>query len=94
MEQAVEDGVAEGGIADDVMPVIEGKLAGDEGGLTAVAVLKDLEQISAFGLAERSQPEVVDGKQLSALESVEEPGVGAPSARARAMSPSRRERRK
>ena len=31
MNESVEDGVAEGGIADDVMPVFDGELARDEG---------------------------------------------------------------
>ena len=41
VEEAVEDGVAEGGIADDVVPVLDGDLAGEpefveqvEGGLS------------------------------------------------------------
>ncbi len=39
VEQAVEDGVAEGGIAYDLMPVVDGDLAVDEGGLSSVSVV-------------------------------------------------------
>ncbi len=31
VEEPVEDGVAEGGIADDVVPVVDGDLAGEQG---------------------------------------------------------------
>ena len=50
MHEPIEDGVAEGGIADDVMPVIDGKLAGNECSALSVSVLEHFEQIPAFGL--------------------------------------------
>ncbi len=55
----------------DVMPVIKRELAGDEGGLSAVPVFENLEQISTFALAQRSQTKIVDGKESSPLEAVE-----------------------
>jgi hypothetical protein len=39
VDQAVEDGVGVGGIADQRVPLIDGELAGDDGGVAAVAVL-------------------------------------------------------
>ena len=48
VDEAVEDGVAEGGIANDVMPVLDGELAGDEGCAAAVAVFKDVEEVTAL----------------------------------------------
>ncbi len=42
MDQAVQDSIGEGGVADDFMPVLEGELAGDEGGFSARTVLDDL----------------------------------------------------
>ncbi len=47
VEQPVEDGVAEGGVADDLVPVVDGELAGDEGGLSSVSVVKDLSVVSS-----------------------------------------------
>ena len=38
MHEPVEDGVGEGGFADVVMPGIDRELAGDQGGLAAVAM--------------------------------------------------------
>ncbi len=75
--EPVEDRVAEGGIADDVVPVLDGELAGDEGGSTRVAVLKDFEQISTFDLIERLESEVVNDEQRGFQKSDEEPRIGA-----------------
>ncbi len=61
MHEAVEDSVTEGGITDDVVPVFDGQLAGDEGRTTAVAVIEDLEEISALGVVERHHSEVIKG---------------------------------
>ncbi len=45
MDQPVQDGIGEGGISDDIMPVLEGELAGDKGGSPAGSVLDDFQQI-------------------------------------------------
>lgn len=45
MDQAVKDGVGVGWIAHQRVPLIDGKLAGDDGGAAAVAVLDDLQQV-------------------------------------------------
>jgi len=60
MNEAIEDGITEGGVADDVMPVIDGELAGDECRALSVTVLEHFEEISAFGLGEGLESEVVD----------------------------------
>ena len=53
VDDAVEDGVGDCGLADDVVPSIDRDLAGDEGGAAAVALLDDLEQIAALVGGER-----------------------------------------
>ena len=45
IEQTVEDGVAEGGIADDIVPVLDGDLAGEERAAAGAAVVEDLEEV-------------------------------------------------
>ena len=47
VEEAVEDGVAEGGIADDIVPVLDGDWAGEQGAAPGVAVVEDFEQVVA-----------------------------------------------
>ncbi len=77
MDEAVEDGVTEGGIADDIVPVFDGQLAGDEGRATPVAVLEDLEKISALSVVEGHHAEVVESEELSTEQAVEQLGVGS-----------------
>ncbi len=45
VEEPVEDGVAEGGVADDVVPVVDGHLAGEQRAAAGVAVIEDLEEV-------------------------------------------------
>lgn len=59
MDKAVEDGVGEGRIADHVVPVIDGHLAGDDGGSFLVAVLDDFQEIAALLVVELLGPPVV-----------------------------------
>ena len=60
VEQSVEDGVAEGGIADDVVPVLDGDLAGEERAAAGVAVVEDLEEVVSSLTGERSESPVVE----------------------------------
>src|SRR5262245_61781643 len=59
VDDAIEDGVGDGRLADDVVPAIDGDLAGDEGGAAAIALLDDLQQIAALVGGERLQAPVV-----------------------------------
>ena len=69
VEESVEDGVAEGGIADDVVPVLDGDLAGEQRAAAGVAVVEDLEEVVPSLSRERGEPPVVED---------EEPGPGEP----------------
>jgi len=64
MDQAIEDGVGQGGIADVVMPVFDGQLAGDEGGGAAVTIFDDLQQVSAVAVIHGSKSQVIDDEDL------------------------------
>ena len=48
MNQPVEDGVGDGGIADALMPVSDGELTGQEGRTGATAVFDHLQEIPSF----------------------------------------------
>ena len=69
VEESVQDGVAEGGIADDLVPVLDGDLAGEQRAPAGVAVVEDLEEVVPCLSGERSEPPVVEDK---------EPGPGEP----------------
>ena len=53
VNDAVENGVGEGRLADQVMPAIDRDLAGDQRGAAAVAVFDDLQDVVARARAVR-----------------------------------------
>lgn len=55
MEDAVADGVGEGGIAQVGVPVGEGELASEDGRAQLVAILEQLEEIGALRVGDRGQ---------------------------------------
>jgi hypothetical protein len=77
VEEAVKDRVPEGGISDDFMPVIGGDLAGEQSPTATVAVVEDLQEIVAGQIIEGSEPPVVEDKEVSSCEALEEPGPGS-----------------
>ncbi len=68
---------AEGGVADDFVPVLQGELARDEGGSSARAVLDDLEEIATFDLVQGRKAIIVNGQEVGFLKSVHQLGIGA-----------------
>ena len=63
VDQAVEDGVPKGGVADQVVPVLDGQLDGDECSPTAVAVFDHFQKVAPFAIPERRQVPVVDDQE-------------------------------
>ena len=57
VNEAVQDGVAEGGVTDDVVPMFDGDLAGDDGRGATVAIIEDLQKVAPFGRIENRQPQ-------------------------------------
>jgi hypothetical protein len=55
VDEAVQDGVGIGGIADNFMPGCHGKLGSDDGRTTAVSLLEDFEEVVTGAGAERLQ---------------------------------------
>ncbi len=74
VDEAVEDSVGVGRIADGVMPGGDGQLAGDDGGLATVAILQDLEQIVAGLGIEGLQAPVIEDEQFDLGEALEPAG--------------------
>src|ERR1700726_4447717 len=63
------------------MPLIDGDLAGDDGGAVAVAVLEDLQEVVAGCGVERLEAPVVEDEEVDATERAQETGVAAVAAR-------------
>ncbi len=72
VDQVVEDGVSERRIADHVVPVIDGYLACDDGGSLLIAILNDLQEITALLVAELLGSPVVEDEQVGSGECLED----------------------
>ena len=57
VDDAVEDGVGQRRVADDLVPVVDRHLAGDDQRAGAVAILDDLQQIARCSASSGSGPQ-------------------------------------
>ena len=71
MNDAIEDGVGQGGIADDLVPAVDRHLAGDDDGAGVIAVLDDLQQVAALLGVQRLRAPIVEDQQIDAGERVQ-----------------------
>ncbi len=60
MDEAIEDGVGVGGVANSRMPVRHGKLRGDDHRPAPIAVFEDFEQIVTRAGVEGLETEVIE----------------------------------
>src|SRR2546430_5216687 len=67
--------------SDQLVPLINGKLAGDDGRMAAVAVLEDLQEVVASRGVERFEAPVVEDEQIDAAECAQQTRVAAVAAR-------------
>ena len=58
MDQSIEDCIRDCRILEIDVPLIDGQLARDQGRLAIVAVIEDLEQVTADRIGERREAEV------------------------------------
>ena len=77
VDEAVEDGVGVGGVADEPVPVGDGDLAGDERRSSAVAVLEDFEEVVAGLRGQGFETPVVEDQEVDGAEAFETAGEAA-----------------
>ena len=77
MGETVEHGGGHFGVAEDLRPIGEGEVRGDEQGRVLVELADQVEQQLTAGLAERQIAELVDGDEIVA-QSLELPWGCAP----------------
>src|SRR5712671_2194129 len=75
VNEAIQDRVAEGGVADDVVPVFDGDLAGNNGRGATVAIIKDLQKVAPFGRIENRKAPVVEYQELNAADAFEQAAI-------------------
>ena len=80
MNEAIQDGVAQSGVADNVVPMFDGDLAGDDGGGATVAIIEDLQQVAPFGRTENRKAPVVEDQELNAADGFEQAAIAAVAA--------------
>jgi len=71
VDEAVEDGVGDGGVGDRLVPVIDRQLAGHDGRAAIVPIVDDLQQIATLLLRQRGEPPVVEDQKLDACQGLE-----------------------
>ena len=80
VDEAVEDGVGIGRVADDLMPFVDRDLAGEDGRAAAVAFFEDLVEIAASAGVERFEAPIVEDEELGAAEAAHDAGIAAVAA--------------
>ena len=75
VHDAVQDGVGQGWVADDVVPAVDRRLAGDDQRPGVVAILDDLQQIALLFGGQRLRPPIVQDQQVDPGELLEQPGI-------------------
>ena len=78
---AIEDGVGQGWVADRFVPVLDGQLAGDDGGAAAVAVFEDFQEVTLLGGGEDGKAPIVDDQHIHAGDGLEDAFVAVPISR-------------
>ena len=64
VQEAITDGIGQSGITHSEMPVVQGILAGDDGGTLVVAILDNFHEVLLFEISQGSEEEVVDDQEV------------------------------
>ena len=86
VNDAVEDGVGECGLSDQVVPAVDRDLAGDQGGAAAIAVLDDFEHVMTLLGPERLEAPIVEDQQLDAAKGAHQSRIAAIAASEREIA--------
>lgn len=62
MDEAVQDGIGVSWIGNELVPALDGKLAGDDSGFAVMAVVEDFEEVAAHRAIERLKSKIVEDK--------------------------------
>ena len=85
VQDAIADGVGDGGVREVIMPFVRRDLARDDRGAVTVAILDDFEHVAALLLAERSESPIIEHEHFDASELGEQPRVRSVGVREREL---------
>jgi len=77
VQEAIADGVGDGGVPDVVVPLGRGDLAGEDSRAVPIAILDDLEEVATLLLLWRRDPPVIHHEHVDTGEAGKQVGVGA-----------------
>jgi hypothetical protein len=77
VDEAVADGIGDARIADMVVPLLDGELAGDDGRARGGAIVEDLVEVAPFGVVDLDESPVVEDEDVDAGDLGEETPVGS-----------------
>ena len=77
MDNAIQYRVAEGGLADDIVPGAYRKLACDQDGAATVAILNDLHQVAALAGGETVGSPIIEYQKIDLDQHSEQPREAA-----------------
>jgi hypothetical protein len=80
VNEAIEDGVGIGRVADKGVPFVDGDLAGEDSRTAPVSVLEDLVKVMTGAGVERFEAPIVEDEELDAGESAQDAGIAAVTA--------------
>jgi hypothetical protein len=80
MDEPVQHGVGDGGVADVLMPVVDGHLAGDDGRGPVVAIIDDLHQVAPLFAGQRRNRPIIEDQQVHPGQVLQGAGVTAVTA--------------
>src|SRR5215831_18850935 len=72
VDDAIEDGIGEGGIADEIVPGFDGELTSDQSRGSAMPFLNDLHEVASLAGVEAVGTEVVEDQQVDLGQQAEE----------------------
>lgn len=64
VDQPIQDGVGEGRFINDVVPCVNGELAGDECCAASITIFDDFHQVSALWRGHAFRPPVIENEQV------------------------------
>jgi hypothetical protein len=75
VDETIEDGISEHGIADDFVPLLDWNLAGDQNRRALMAVFEDFKEIALLGFCELRKTPVIKDQELDARQGLEKLGM-------------------
>ena len=81
VDEPIQDGVGDGRIGDQFVLVLDGELAGHDGGGASMPVVEDLQEITLLVGCERRQAPVIQDQERDACQGFEEATVASITAR-------------